>query len=225
MSKKKQSAEAKVCAVKQYLGGGSSQSQTAAAFQVSRAALQQWIVLYESMGEAAFLQTRCQKMPSHRKRQAAEEYLAGGGSQTEICRKYGIRSKSTLQTWIRKYNGQEKLKSSGTGGRADMTRGRKTTLEERVEIVRYCIAHERNYAETAEQYQISYQQARNYTIKYETSGIAGLEDRRGHRKPEEEWSELDRLRAENRILRAEKEYAEMEAALLKKVAEIERRRG
>ena len=27
-----------------------------------------------------------------------------------------------------------------------MTKGRKTTFEERVEIVQYCIAHDRNYA-------------------------------------------------------------------------------
>jgi hypothetical protein len=38
-------------------------------------------------------------------------------------------------------------------------------------------------------------------------------------------SELEKLRAENRILRAEKERAEMEASFLKKLNEIERRRG
>lgn len=29
-----------------------------------------------------------------------------------------------------------------------MTKGRKTTFNERIEIVQYCIAHEHNYAET-----------------------------------------------------------------------------
>ena len=48
-----------------------------------------------------------------------------------------------------------------------MTKGRKTTFDERVEIVQYCIAHDHNYAKTSEQFGISYQQARNYTIKYE----------------------------------------------------------
>ncbi len=38
-------------------------------------------------------------------------------------------------------------------------------------------------------------------------------------------NELEKLRAENRILRAQKEQAEMEASFLKKLAEIERRRG
>ena len=106
-----------------------------------------------------------------------------------------------------------------------MTKGRKTTFDERVEIVQYCIAHDHNYAKTSEQFKISYQQARNYTIKYKKQGVEALRDRRGKRKPEAEMSELEKLRAENRILRAEKEHAQMEADFLKKLAEIERRRG
>ena len=36
---------------------------------------------------------------------------------------------------------------------------RKTSFEERIEIVEYCIAHDHNYTATAEKYEISYQQA------------------------------------------------------------------
>ena len=106
-----------------------------------------------------------------------------------------------------------------------MTKGRKTTFDERVEIVQYCIAHDHNYIETATKFGVSYQQARSYTVKYETGGVNALQDRRGRSKPEEEMSELEKLRAENRILRAEKKRAEMEASFLKKLDEIERRRG
>ena len=106
-----------------------------------------------------------------------------------------------------------------------MTKGRKTTFEERVEIVEYCIAHDRNYAETAKKYEVSYQQARNYTIKYEEYGVEGLKDNRGRRKAEEEMSELEKLRTEVKLLRAAKERAEMEISFLKKLEEIERRRG
>ena len=106
-----------------------------------------------------------------------------------------------------------------------MTKGRKTSFDERVEIVQYCITHDHNYAKTAVKYKVSYQQARSYTVKYEADGIEALRDRRGRTKPLEEMSELEKLRAENRILRAEKERAEMEASFLKKLDEIERRRG
>lgn len=142
-----------------------------------------------------------------------------------FVKKYGIRSRSKLQLWIKKYNGHEELKSSGTGEHTIMTKGRKTTFEERVEIVQYCIAHDHNYAETSENYLVSYQQARNYTIKYESGGVEALKDNRGKRKNPDKMNELEKLRAEVKILRAEKERAEMETSFLKKLEEIERGRG
>ena len=133
--------------------------------------------------------------------------------------------KAKLQKWIKQYNGYEVFKSYGTGGSLIMTKGRKTTFEERVEIVQYCIAHDRNYTETAEKYQVSYQQARSYTVKYEAGRVEALRDNRGKRKSPDEMNELEKLRAEVKILKAEKERAEMEASFLKKLEEIERRRG
>ena len=42
-----------------------------------------------------------------------------------------------------------------------------------------------------------------------------LQDRRGKRKSEDMMSELERLRAEVKLLKAEKKRAEMEASFLK----------
>ena len=84
------------------------------------------------------------------------DYLSGMGSLNEICKKYSIPSDSQLRQWIKRYNGHEKLKASGTGETAIMTNGRKTTIEERIEIAAYCIAHDHNYAETAEKYKVSF---------------------------------------------------------------------
>ena len=106
-----------------------------------------------------------------------------------------------------------------------MTKGRKTTFEERAEIVQYCVAHDRNYAPNSRTIPVSYQQARNYIVKYEAGGVEALRDNRGKRKRPDEMSELEKLRAEVKILKAEKERAEMEASFLKKLEEIERRRG
>ena len=121
---------------------------------ISQASIQQWITNYESMGEDAFLMKSYKHYSAELKRKAVLDYLSGKGSQTDICKKYGIRSKSKLQKWIKKYNGHEELKSSGTGGSIIMTKGRKTTFEERVEIVQYCIAHNHNYARAISQVRI-----------------------------------------------------------------------
>lgn len=225
MSKRTISAEDKIYAVNLYLDGQKSQQQIADLYGVTKTSVSQWIRNYESMGTEAFTFKNNKNYSKELKLQAVMDYLGGFGSQDDICKKYGIRSKAKLQCWIKKYNGYEELKSSRTGGRTIMTRGRKTTFDERVEIVQYCIAHDRNYAATAEKYQISYQQARSYTVKYAADGVEALKDNRGKRKKTDEMSELEKLRGENKILRAEKERAETEASFLKKLDEIERWRG
>lgn len=225
MCKRKISAEEKITAVNLYLDGKGSQKQIAVSYGISQASFQQWLRNYEAMGADAFALKGNKKYPKELKRQAVLDYLSGQGSQDDICKKYGIRSKSKLQKWIKNYNGHEELKSSGTGGNPIMTKGRKTTFHERVEIVQHCISHDHNYAQTSEKYQISYQQARNYTVKYEAGGVEALRDKRGKRKNPDDMNELEKLRAEVKILRAEKERAEMEASFLKKLEEIERRRG
>ena len=195
-------------------------------YGMAQSALKDWIRLYETFGMEGLRTGSTTTYYSKKTKEAAvQDYLTHKLPVKEILKKYQIRSTTQLRRWIKEYNGHGELKASGTGGTVIMTKGRKTSFDERVEIVRYCIAHDHNYAETAERYGVSYQQARSYTVKYEAGGIDALQDRRGRTKPLEEMSELERLRAENRILRAEKERAEMEASFLKKLDEIERRRG
>ena len=225
MEKKLFKPEVKNAAVLEYLDGNSSMRAIADRLGISLASFQMWVKNYKAMGASAFTRVGNTHYPRMLKEQAVSDYLAGKGSQQNICERYKITSTNLLRKWIRKYNGHEELKTSGTGGATIMTKGRKTTFDERVEIVQYCISHDCNYAETAEKFKVSYQQARSYTVKYKANGIEALKDRRGRTKAKEEMTELDRLRAENKILRAEKERAEMEASFLKKLGEIERRRG
>ncbi len=117
MSKRKVSVENKIYAVNLYLDGKESQQRIAHMFDVSLASVQQWIRNYESMGANAFTLKGNKKYSKELKQQAVLDYLAGYGSQDDICKKYGIRSKGKLQSWIKKYNGHEELKSSGTGGK------------------------------------------------------------------------------------------------------------
>ena len=152
---------------------------------------------------------------------AVQDYLAGNGSQREICRKHGISDHKMLRQWISCYNGHKDFKErSGARGEIYMTKGRKTTQEERAQIVAFCIEHGKDYALTVETYQVSYQQIYSWVRKYEASGVDGLVDRRGKAKPEDELTEAERLRQENRMLQAKLKDKEMEIALLKKLREL-----
>lgn len=225
MRRTKLDTETILSAVNECLTGDSSKNAVANRLGVSANSIDRWIANYQSLGESAFLGNGNRHYSPEIKEQAVKDYLGGKGSLQQICIDYKIKSDRQLRSWIKKYNSHEDFKASGTGGTVIMTKGRKTTFDERVEIVQYCIANDHNYAETAARYDVSYQQARSYTVKYEAGGVDALRDRRGRSKPLEEMSELERLRVENKILRAEKERAEMEASFLKKLDEIERRRG
>lgn len=221
----KYSAEEKISAVQEYLDGKDSMNSIAQRLGIAFQSFKQWVKNYEALGIDAFKTNQNKHYSQAEKEQAVVAYLAGEGSLMEICQKFRILSTRQLRSWIKKYNGHEELKASGMGGTAIMTKGRKTTFEERVEIASYCISHDYNYSETAEKFLVSYQQARNYTVKYEKDGLSALQDNRGKRKPEDSLTEIEKLRAELKLEKAKRRKAEMEASFLKKLDEIERRRG
>ena len=103
-----------------------------------------------------------------------------------------------------------------------MSKGRKTTLDERIEIVSHCISHNRDYGKTIEQYVVSYQQVYGWIRKYEKDGADGLTDRRGKRKEEASMSEVEKLRAQLKLQKAENLRLQMENELLKKLEALER---
>ena len=94
-------------------------------------------------------------------------------------------------------------------------------LEERKEIVDYCINHNRNYKNTAAKFDVSYSQVYSWVKKYDTDGADGLTDRRGCHKTDAEVDELERLKRENLRLKRQLEEKDMVVELLKKVKEFE----
>ena len=188
----------KVKIVERYLAGEIGIRQAGKELRVDHHSIRNWISIYQY------------------------DYLNGEGSLQDICTKYGIRSHRQLSDWIKVYNSGGILKTS-TGG-AYMKKAKNTTLDERLKIVTDCLANDKNYGAMALKYDCSYQQVRNWVIRYEKMGQAGLEDRRGRRiaslpsrTPEEELRDkIAELERRNLDL-------QMENDLLKKVRELERR--
>ena len=98
---------------------------------------------------------------------------------------------------------------------------RKTTFEERKEIVEYCLSHNKDYKGTASLYDVSYSQVYSWVKKYVVTGEEGLLDKRGCHKTDDEVDELERLRRENKRLKRQLEENDMLVQLLKKVKEFE----
>lgn len=223
--KTKCSAEEKERIVLGYLNGNYGFRETAKINNISQTTLKNWIRLYNSLGLSGLRAgNKATRYSTEIKTNAVLDYLSGNSTIHKILEKYGIRSETQLKRWIIKYNSHEELKTSGNGGSVIMTEGRKTTFDERLDIVRYCIENELNYAETSKKYSVSYQQVYSWVKKYNEKGIEGLIDKRGKRKPIEELTEIEKLKAENKLLKAEKRRIELENIFLKKLEEIERGR-
>jgi len=217
------SAEIKINAVKNYLSGKKSQNQIAKDLNIHLSTIKGWLSSYKTLGVSGVTTTSKNiGYPELLKKEAVIDYLSGNFSQYEVCEKHGIRSRTQLRKWIKQYNGHKEIKSSETKGDSFMTKGRATTFGEKIEIIKYCIENDRNYYETSKKFQVSYQQVRSWTIKFDTSGIDALVDRRGKRKPEGKLTELERLKTHNKLLGAQNRRLEMENEILKKLEEMER---
>ena len=183
-----------------------------------------WLARYEAEGESGFMAySRNRVYTPEAKLNAVRDYLSGKGSQLEICKKYKIRNTHCLREWIKVYNAHGDFSSRKySGGGSYMKQGRTTTQEERVQIAKECIASGKNYGKIAQKYQVSYQQVRTWTLRFEELGEAGLEDRRGRRKKDQTpRTELEEAQIEIEQLKHKLYLAEMENTLLKKLNEIE----
>ena len=227
MSRKtKLSAKEKERIVRKYKDGGISLRGAAAEVGVGKATLQRWILQYEAEGKEAFLPNRRNRVYSRElKLQAVQDYLSRKGSLKEVSKKYGLRDKKQLRNWLKVYNAHGDFNSvKFSGGGSYMKQGRDTTQEERIQIVKECLASGKNYGEMALKYKVSYQQVRTWTLRFEEMGEAGLEDRRGKRKKNQApRTELEKAQIEIEQLKHKLYLAEMERDLLKKLDEIERR--
>ncbi|MDD5931607.1 MAG: helix-turn-helix domain-containing protein [Oscillospiraceae bacterium] len=223
MPKSQYTAEMKIIMVKKYLTGEGSYESIANAYGIGKTSLTDWVRRYKEQGAAGLYRTTGNVHYSRElKIKCVEAVLKGEGSVDDIAVKYNISDRSVLRSWIMKYNANMELKDYEPKREVYMAEARrKTTLEERKEIVEYCIAHENDYKGAASRYDVSYSQVYSWVKKYRESGEEGLEDRRGHHKSDDEVDELERLRRENLRLKRQLEERDMLCELLKKVRELE----
>ena len=224
MSKSPYSPEERARIAQKYLDGKESSLELARKYGVNERTVRRWAQRYAAQGILTFERgignTRYSK---EFKVECVELYLTGKLSIDEITAKYNISSASVLPNWVKKYTSCKELKDYDPHREVYMAEARrKTSKEERIKIVESCLANGRDYKKTAGIFNVSYSQVYNWVRKYLEDGEAGLEDRRGKRKSDEEMSEVERLRRENLRLKRQLEEERMTVELLKKVKEFER---
>ena len=151
MSKNKVSYEKKVEIVKDYLDGRVGYKENIQRANNSAASFRHWVHLYKGNGAAGLLPNSRNKVYlEDTKWKAVQEYLSGHGSLESVCEKYEIRSTSQLRSWIKVYHAHGDFNSvKFSGGGSYMKQGRSTTQEERVQIVKDCLASGKDYGEMA----------------------------------------------------------------------------
>ena len=226
MSRKaKYTVETKIRAVERYLRGEASAKEIATELGMPESGsrtVREWAAAYRENGIKGFhLRKGNSSYTAEEKQRAVEEYLQGKGSLREISRRYHIPNKDTLRRWIMVYNSNRELRDYDPKPEVYVAMRKKTTKEERQKIVIYCLEHGKDYKGAAAKYEVSYSQVYQWVRHYEEQGVAGLEDRRGKRKSDNEVDELERLRRENMRLKAKLQESERLNLLLKKVKEFE----
>lgn len=223
--KSKYTVEQKVKACEEYISGSKSAKQIANELHMGEngpTLVRKWVRNYRVNGDTIFLPS--DKNDHHSKEfklMIVQEYLSGSISMSDLSYKYRIKSIGTIYCWISKYNRHEELEDYFPKPEVYKMKNRKTTIEERIEIVKWCDEHENNYKEAASIFNCSYTQVYNWVKKYQLDGQDGLIDRRGIHKLEEELSSEERLKRENDKLTRQNDELQRQIILLKKLNAFE----
>ncbi|WP_034301333.1 helix-turn-helix domain-containing protein, partial [Bacillus cihuensis] len=185
MARIKYSKAEKLAILHLYKDGHHSIADISAKFSVDPGTIREWIRKYEVNGEDSLEEAPSWNSYSKELKLAAvTNYLSGKYSLREVSQKYNLSTTSVLRKWIKKYNNHRELNDTSKGRTNSMTNSRKTTLEERILIVNYCLHHQKNYQLAAETFEVYYQLVYQWVKKFEANGEGALRDKRGRKKEE-----------------------------------------
>lgn len=202
--KSKYSGEEKYNILIEYKNSDLTISQISAKYKIAKSTFKKWKDKYSRNGITGLKNEKINKSyPKEFKEKVISDFLTGNYSKKGLVRKYNLSSDSLVHAWLKRYNSHRGLKSSGKGMKKSMTKGRKTTWKERIDIVLFCLKNDFDYTKAAEKYEVSYQQVYLWVKKYKAQGVEALKDRRGRKKSEEELTEQDKLKIKMKEIEAE----------------------
>ena len=224
--KSKYTGEEKYNILIEYKNSNLTISQISTKYKIAKTTFKTWRDKYNRNGIKGLKNKSINKSYSKKlKEKVISDFLTCNYSKKDLVRKYNLSSDSLVHDWLKIYNSHRGFKDSGKGMKKSMTKGRKTTWKERIDIVLFCLKNDFDYTKAAEKYKVSYQQVYLWVKKYKAHGVDALKDRRGRKKSEDELREQDKLKIKMKEIEAENERLKAENAFLKKLGELERRRS
>lgn len=221
--KSKYTIEQKIKACEDYSKGKGSFCSIAFDLGTTHAVVSQWNTIYKEYGKDAFAERHTNNAYTVEfKIKIIKEYLNGKVSSRDIAAKYNITHSMVLQ-WVSKYNNGEKLQDYNPQSEVYAMKSRKTTFEERIEIVKYAITNDNDYKGAADKYCVKYSLVYQWVKKYNESGEEGLKflsKGRPSKKERKELTELEKKDIEIERLKLELERHKRAEEILKKNIEI-----
>ena len=225
--KPKHSKETKIKACKDYEKGIGSLGSIAKSIGASYSNVHQWYQVYKEHGVNGFeTSNRNSSYSSDFKLSVVNDYSTGKYSISSLAGKYNIAN-TVVRNWIDKWYNSVEIKDYDPKGDVYTMKSRKTTFEERVEIVQWVIENNMSYKNAADKYAITYALVYKWTKIYLDKGPEALKYQRRGPKPkseivEESLTEVEKLKLELEKEKALRKRREFELEVLKKKEEFER---
>ena len=224
--KSKFSKETKIKACEDYRKGSNSFGNISKSLGCDEKTIRQWYMTYRNYGSSAFNVSYTNRSYSKGfKMSVIASYLSGDYSINELSSKHNI-STSVVRQWINKYNNGIEIKDYDPKGEIYTMKSRKTTFEERLEIVQWVISNDMSYTDAANKFSINYALVYKWTKAYLNDGIEAIKyKKRGPKSKtildESSLGEIERLKLELERERSLRKRREFELEVIKKKEEFE----
>lgn len=218
--------EIKIAACQAYETGKGSYQSIANGIGADRQSVCEWYSAYMHHGSEAFNSSnRNASYSVEYKENIVDKYLSGVYSTMELSGKYNI-SHSMVKRWINRYNNGIAFKDYNPKGEVYTMKSRKTTVEERLEIVKWVIKNDMNYKDAADKYAVRYAAIYQWVQKYLEDGKDELQYKKRGPKPkvkidESTLSNIEKLKLELEREKALRKRAEFRLEVLKKKEDFE----
>lgn len=179
LRKSKLSKQDKIKICKAYIDGEGSYAYFGNKYNCHSTTVRKWILLYKKYGSAVFDEKPCNSSYTKEfKLKVIKYYLDGKGSYVDIFLKFKVHP-AVSSKWLNMYTNGIELKDYKPKGDVYVMANRKTSIEERKEIVKFVLDNNNDIKGASVKYNVKYATIYQWIKKYKELGDLSFRDSRG----------------------------------------------